>query len=84
MTCNIIADFTISDGFYHPRIFKQKRKRCWESLIPVQKVRYVNTPKYSFGIFLLKKSTCQNASDKQQKMHLDSCEKYISKEIKDV
>ncbi len=77
MICDIyiIADFTLSDGFYHLRIFKQKRKTFWESLIPEQIVRYVNTPKYSFGLFLLKKSTSQNASDKQQKIHLDSCEK---------
>lgn len=52
--------------------FLSEREKYFESLILVQILRYVNTPKYSFGIFLLKKSTSQNASDKQQKMHLDS------------
>lgn len=39
------------------------------------------------GIFLKKKkkkSTSQNASDKQEKIHLDLCEKYIFKKIKDL
>lgn len=83
----IIAHFTLPDGFYRPRIFKQKRKTFWESLIPVQIVQYVNTPKYSFGHFFKekkKKSTSQNASDKQEKIHLDLCEKYIFKKIKDL